>query len=253
MKKDDLELFLYRHKLQDRTLTELLQKLSFTTKRNIFNNLSEYYDGCGDKRGDKRGDKQGDNETNKTEQNCEDTVYIFTDGNCIKNGRSGATAGYGVWVTDDETDKLHGLNKFGKITHDATNNKAELTAILVALENFLKFVETGNMDEKIKYLVICTDSMYSINCLSKWYKNWETNDWKTSNKKPVKNANLIKDILKNKNYILSYNINISFKHIMSHMEKPEEKNSKAYMLWYGNDRVDTLINEKFFKRLINRN
>lgn len=35
-----------------------------------------------------------------------------------------------------------------------------------------------------------TDSTYVRNGITKWMFNWKRNDWKTSDKKPVKNAEL---------------------------------------------------------------
>lgn len=62
-----------------------------------------------------------------------------------------------------------------------TNQRAELTAIQRALEIVPK-------DRDIR---IITDSNYSINCCSLWYKNWCKNGWKTSLGSPVINKDLI--------------------------------------------------------------
>lgn len=43
-------------------------------------------------------------------------------------------------------------------------------------------------------LVIETDSQYAINCSTKWVHGWKKNGWKNSQKKPVKNAALIRAI-----------------------------------------------------------
>ena len=43
-------------------------------------------------------------------------------------------------------------------------------------------------------LVIETDSQYAINCSTKWVQGWKRNGWKNSQKKPVKNADLIRAI-----------------------------------------------------------
>lgn len=40
---------------------------------------------------------------------------------------------------------------------------------------------------------IFTDSKYSMNCVTEWYRNWENNGWKTSGK-DVKNKDLIQAI-----------------------------------------------------------
>ncbi|KUJ09187.1 ribonuclease H-like protein [Mollisia scopiformis] len=65
-----------------------------------------------------------------------------------------------------------------------TNNRAELTGILRALE----------IAPKDRDLEIITDSNYSINCVTVWYQNWMKRDWKTSTGKDVENQDLIKDI-----------------------------------------------------------
>jgi ribonuclease HI len=66
-----------------------------------------------------------------------------------------------------------------------TNQRAELTAILRALE-------IAPLQREVH---IYTDSSYSINCVTIWYKNWEKNNWLTSVKQPVMNKDLIQDIL----------------------------------------------------------
>jgi ribonuclease HI len=66
-----------------------------------------------------------------------------------------------------------------------TNQRAELAAILRALE----------ISPKNREVHIVTDSEYSINCVTKWYKSWERNDWQTSVKKPVLNKDLIQGVL----------------------------------------------------------
>ncbi|KAI1135899.1 ribonuclease H-like domain-containing protein [Hypoxylon sp. FL0543] len=64
-----------------------------------------------------------------------------------------------------------------------TNQRAELTAILRALEKV-------SDSEKIR---IFSDSKYSISCVTEWYVNWQKNGWKTQSG-PVKNKDLIEAI-----------------------------------------------------------
>jgi ribonuclease HI len=61
-----------------------------------------------------------------------------------------------------------------------TNQRAELTAILRALE-------TVDLTQDLE---IRTDSKYSIQCVTEWYINWEKNGWKTRSG-PVKNQDLV--------------------------------------------------------------
>lgn len=78
-------------------------------------------------------------------------IKIYTDGGCSNNGRSGASAGIGVYF---EGLAYEGLSErlYGK----QTNNRAELTAIIRALE-------VVNGDDNI---LIHTDSEYSIKGIS---------------------------------------------------------------------------------------
>lgn len=66
-----------------------------------------------------------------------------------------------------------------------TNQRAELTAIYRALE----------IAPLPRDVSIYTDSNYSINCLTVWYKSWEKNNWQTSAKKQVMNKDLVQNIL----------------------------------------------------------
>jgi ribonuclease HI len=69
---------------------------------------------------------------------------------------------------------------------DQTNNTMELTAILEAMRAIVK--------PDISCIVY-SDSQYSIDCVTKWYNKWKRNGWKTSKGKPVKNADLIRAIV----------------------------------------------------------
>jgi ribonuclease HI len=63
---------------------------------------------------------------------------------------------------------------------DTTNNRMELTAVIRALEA-LKRPTTAQVH---------TDSQYVQKGISLWIHNWKRNGWRTSDKKPVKNAEL---------------------------------------------------------------
>ncbi|KAI0425036.1 ribonuclease H-like protein [Xylaria sp. FL1042] len=109
-----------------------------------------------------------------------DVLRIFTDGSSLANGRSGATAGVGVFF--GEGDKRNVSERLAGETQ--TNQRAELTAIVRALES-------SKHDAKIR---IFTDSKYAIDCSINWYKSWAKNDWKKSNGDDVLNQDLVKQI-----------------------------------------------------------
>jgi len=105
-----------------------------------------------------------------------------------------------------------------------TNQKAELYAILKALE----------IMEPTKNYLIYTDSQYSIDCLTKWYRSWIKNEWKTSKNKEVLNQEIIKPILNLMNYRT-----VQFKHVRAHKKAPP-KDSPKYIPWFGNMMSDKL-------------
>ncbi|KAK6825172.1 hypothetical protein PG995_015238 [Apiospora arundinis] len=104
------------------------------------------------------------------------TLHIYTDGSSLSNGRTDAVAGVGVFFGAGDprniSERLEGELQ--------TNQRAELTAILRALEQV-------SDDQDVR---IFSDSNYSINCVTKWYINWEKNGWKTQGK-VVKNKDLV--------------------------------------------------------------
>jgi ribonuclease HI len=100
------------------------------------------------------------------------TVVIHTDGACSGNpgpGGWGAILRYG-----GHEKELKGGEKL------TTNNRMELTAAIMALEALTRPATVE----------IHTDSQYVKDGISKWIHGWKRNGWKTSDKKPVKNAEL---------------------------------------------------------------
>ena len=63
----------------------------------------------------------------KDEQHLEE-FFVFTDGNCKSNGKKGARAGYSVYFEDPTFHKKFSITRLLEL-EEATNNKAELTAI----------------------------------------------------------------------------------------------------------------------------
>ncbi|KAM0162281.1 hypothetical protein ACHAQE_001804 [Botrytis cinerea] len=109
-----------------------------------------------------------------------DMIKVWTDGSSRGNGKVGAVAGYGVFFGDGDERNISAPLEGSP----QTNQRAELTAALRALE-------TVPLDKNIE---IITDSNYTINCATVWYKNWGKNGWKTSTGKPVMNEDLVKQI-----------------------------------------------------------
>lgn len=162
-------------------------------------------------------------------------LYIFTDGACSNNGKPGAKASWACFITDDEENKYYNLNMSGIIEKNGTNQKAELSGILNALE----IIDAYKKNIEEKEIIICSDSMYSINCCTKWYKAWEKNNWKNAKNQDVKNPELIKKIITLLKKLTSQ-FNITFKHVYSHTREPCNKDGFEYFIWYGNEQADKM-------------
>ena len=99
-------------------------------------------------------------------------IEIYTDGACRGNPGPG---GWGVLLRYDSVEKeLQGAEP------DTTNNRMELTAAIKGLQALKQSSDVR----------LTTDSTYVKNGITQWLQAWKRRDWKTANKKPVKNIDL---------------------------------------------------------------
>lgn len=151
-------------------------------------------------------------------------LVIFTDGSCNNNlPMNERCGGYGVYFQNNE--KLN-ISKKLKGKH-ISSQAAELTAIVKGIE---KCISTSIVNK----IIIYSDSMYSIKCVTEWSEKWKRNGWKKSNGEKIENKKLIKKL-----YFYNKNINLEFHHVRSHKKEPE-KDTEEHKLWYGNDMADKL-------------
>ena len=106
------------------------------------------------------------------------TVYIYTDGACSGN------PGPGGWGS---------ILKFGNAYKElsgadilTTNNKMELTAVIMALRALKEPCE----------VILTTDSKYVVDGIEKgWARSWKRNGWLKADKKPALNRKLWEELL----------------------------------------------------------
>ena len=104
-------------------------------------------------------------------------LIAYTDGACSGNPGPG---GWGVLLlamNGGEVVKERALNGGAAET---TNNRMELMAAITALETLTR----------PSTVTVVTDSTYVKNGVTGWIHGWKRNGWKTSARKPVKNADL---------------------------------------------------------------
>ncbi|MGE0151340.1 MAG: ribonuclease HI [Reyranellaceae bacterium] len=99
-------------------------------------------------------------------------VEIFTDGACSGNPGPGGWGALLRWRGREK--ELSGGEA------QTTNNRMEMMAAIAALESLKRGV-------KVK---LYTDSLYLRDGITKWLPAWKKRDWRTADKKPVKNVDL---------------------------------------------------------------
>ena len=140
--------------------------------------------------------------------NKNEYIEIYADGACKGNPGPG---GWGAWLAFDGHEKeLCG----GELL--TTNNRMELTAVIRALEALKR-------PSKVK---IYTDSVYVQKGITEWIHGWKTRGWRTSDKKPVKNEELWREL-----------------DSLSQQHKIEWIWVKGHAGDVGNERADALANQ----------
>jgi ribonuclease HI len=134
-------------------------------------------------------------------------VEIYTDGACRGNPGPGgwaATLALGAHFRE-----LSGAEA------ETTNNRMELTAVIRALEAL----------KRSSAVRVHTDSQYVRKGITEWIGNWKARQWKTADKKPVKNRDLWEQL-----DALTQGHDIEWRWVKGHSGVP------------GNERVDQLAN-----------
>ena len=99
-------------------------------------------------------------------------VTLYTDGACRGNPGPG---GWGACLEfGDARKELYGYDR------ETTNNRMELTAVIESLKALKRRCQVD----------LFTDSKYVLQGMTQWIDGWKRNGWKTAAKKPVKNADL---------------------------------------------------------------
>lgn len=103
---------------------------------------------------------------------AEQQVHIYTDGACSGNPGPG---GWGsVLMYNGHRRELSGGER------QTTNNRMELMAVIQALEALKRPCE----------VILHTDSTYVMKGMTEWLENWKRRNWRTADRKPVKNVEL---------------------------------------------------------------
>jgi ribonuclease HI len=110
-------------------------------------------------------------------------INIYTDGACTGNPGPGGWAA--VILFENDRKEIFGGEKL------TTNNRMEITAAIKGIEYCNEKYKKKDSSKQIK---IYTDSLYLKEGITVWINKWEKNNWKTSDKQNVKNADLWKKL-----------------------------------------------------------
>ncbi|OBX07814.1 ribonuclease H [Gallibacterium salpingitidis] len=99
-------------------------------------------------------------------------IDIFTDGSCLGNPGSG---GIGIVLRYKQHQKQIAIGY--QLT---TNNRMELLAAITALNTLKESCD----------VTLYSDSQYLRKGITEWIHAWKRNQWRTSQKQPVKNQDL---------------------------------------------------------------
>ncbi len=132
-------------------------------------------------------------------------VDIYTDGACRGNPGPG---GWAALLRKSASER-----EISGGERDTTNNRMELMAAIRALEALKRPCRVR----------LHTDSVYVRDGITRWIHSWRVNGWRTSNRKPVKNAELWQALID-----AAEPHRVEWKWVKAHSGHPE------------NDRVDAL-------------
>jgi ribonuclease HI len=104
-------------------------------------------------------------------------IVAFTDGACSGNPGPG---GWGAVLQARDGDRVTRERELSGGAPDTTNNRMELMAAIAVLEALTR-------STKVR---VVTDSTYLRDGITGWIHGWKRNGWRTSAKRPVKNADL---------------------------------------------------------------
>jgi ribonuclease HI len=108
----------------------------------------------------------------------QNTVEIFTDGACSGNPGPGGYAA--ILKYGQEIREISGYEV------ETTNNRMEMMAVIEALRQLKRPCE----------VTVITDSQYVVKGMTEWIQGWVKRNWLTSQKKPVLNKSLWKELLR---------------------------------------------------------
>jgi ribonuclease HI len=155
-------------------------------------------------------------------------TIIFTDGSSSLKTNNSRYGGIGIYFPNTPINNI----SIGYSGSDVTNQRMELLASLKGVEKCIE----ENLTEDLH---IYTDSMYVINCITKWAPKWKQLGWRRDVNGVIKdnlcNLDLIKPLY---DYYLEHTL--QFTHVRGHQKEPTDNTTDQWFNWKGNTEADRL-------------
>ncbi|KAJ5890733.1 ribonuclease H1 [Penicillium subrubescens] len=118
-------------------------------------------------------------------------MEIYTDGGCRGNGSPWAI-GAAAAAFKTKWGKYHGWTRILPSYPPPTNQRAEIVAIILALEQALEKYQELDTNPYLD-VTIYSDSKYAVNCMKSWIYKWTNNGWINAAGNPVANRDLLEE------------------------------------------------------------
>ena len=149
-------------------------------------------------------------------------MEFFVDGACRGNGQPGAIGAAAAVRRYRDGSESYRTRKLETYYCNATNQRAEILAIILALEWAMDDYENLNNSPRID-VTIHSDSKYAVNCMNQWLARWSHNGWTTSVGGSVANRDILQDAIDAENRVLDVG-NVEYKWVpRSEVHEADEK------------------------------
>lgn len=136
-------------------------------------------------------------------------THLYSDGACSGNPGPG---GWGYVLVDANENSV---NEGGGFQPGTTNNRMEMTAVIEGFKQAQR--------QKIKNLLVLSDSTYVIRGFTQWRFGWKKRNWTNQEGEPVSNQDLWQEMDR-----VSIGLKLEWKYVRGHQGTP------------GNERVDRI-------------
>jgi len=140
-----------------------------------------------------------------------DSLVIAVDGACRGNGTLGARAAMGVYFGDDSD-----FNQQRLLSSDdrATNQVAELSAGILALETALDIKHMELLKSPLRQVIIKSDSEYLVKGMTEWMLRWRENGFKTAKGTPITNRYLFLNLIQREKQLRESGVGVRYWYVL---------------------------------------